>query len=254
MRIKVFGCDGGIGDPLRTLALLVDDDVLLEAGSGLGELSLEELVRIDHVFLSHSHADHVACLPLLVDAVARRRERPIVVHGIEATLGSLREHVFNWSIWPDYTVLPSPERPALRFAPLKLGETVELDGRRITALPARHAVPTVGFLLDNGRASLAYSADTTSCDELWRVLNGVENLAHVIIETSYDDSQLALTGPAGHLSPTLLAQELAKLERPARVHLAHMKPGLADTIRREVEQLAVPHRPDVLRRGQILEL
>lgn len=253
MRLEVFGSDGGIGDPLRTLALLVDDDVLVEAGSGLGELPLEKLVQIDHVFLSHSHVDHIACLPLLIDAVAPRRETPVTVHATPETIESLREHVFNWSIWPDFTVLPSSQRPGLAFESLDLGETIELGGRRITALPARHSVPTVGFLLDSGRASLAYSADTSSCDELWRTLNGVENLAHVIVETSYDDSQIDLTGPAGHLTPTLLAAELAKLERPAQVHIAHMKTGLADIILREVRRLELPHRPAHLARGQVLD-
>lgn len=253
MRLEVFGSDGGIGDPLRTLALLVDHDLLVEAGSGLGELPLEKLVCIDHVFVSHSHADHIACLPLLIDAVAARRETPVVVHATQDTIASLREHVFNWSIWPDYTVLPTRERPGLAFEPLELGESVDLGSRRITALPARHSVPTVGFLIDSGRASLAYSADTSTCDELWRTLNQVGNLAHVIIETSYDDSRIELTERAGHLSPTLLAAELAKLERPARVHIAHMKTGLADTILREVERLALPHQPAHLARGQVLE-
>ncbi len=253
MRLEVFGSDGGIGNPLRTLALLVDDDILVEAGSGLGELPLERLVRIDHVFVSHSHLDHIACLPLLIDAVAARRDTPVVVHATQETIASLREHVFNWSIWPDFTALPTPERPALTFEPLDLGKSVDLGGRLFTALPARHAVPTVGFLLDSGRASLAYSADTSTCDELWRTLNQVENLAHVIVETSYDDSLMDLTIKAGHLSPTLLAAELAKLERPARVHIAHMKSGLADTILREVERLALPHQPAHLARGQVLE-
>lgn len=253
MRLEVFGSDGGIGDPLRTLALLVDEDILVEAGSGLGELRLERLVRIDHVFLSHSHADHVACLPLLIDAVATRRETPVVVHATGDTIKSLREHVFNWSIWPDYTVLPSRDRPGLVFEPLDLGGSVELGGRRITALPARHAVPTVGFLLDSGSASLAYSADTITCDELWSTLNRVGNLAHVIVETSYDDSQIDLTERAGHLTPTLLAAELAKLEPPARVHIAHMKTGLAETILAEVERMGLRLRPAPLVRGQVLE-
>lgn len=253
MRLQVFGCDGGIGDPLRTLALLVDDDVLVEAGSGLGELPLERLVGIEHVFVSHSHLDHIACLPLLIDAVSPWRETPVTVHTTPETIESLREHVFNWSIWPDFTVIPSPERPGLAFAPLRLGDTIELGGRRITALPARHSVPTVGFLLDSGRASVAYSADTSTCHELWHTLNRVENLAHVIVETSYDDSKMHLTGPAGHLSPTLLAAELAKLERPARVHIAHMKTGMADTILSEIRRLELPHRPARLSRGQVLE-
>lgn len=253
MRLQAFGCDGGIGDPLRTLALLVDDDLVVEAGSGLGDLSLGALGRIDHVLVSHSHLDHVACLPLLIDAVSHSRLDPVTVHAMPETIEALRAHVFNWTIWPDSTRLPSPERPLLRFAPLERGRSLELGGRKIEPLPAQHAVPTVGFLLDSGRASLAYTADTTTCDALWEALDRVENLAYLIVETSYTDRERALTARAGHLCPALLGNELRRLRRPAEVFIAHTKPGLGDTIMREIEALGLPRRVRRLARGQILE-
>jgi ribonuclease BN (tRNA processing enzyme) len=251
MRLEVFGCDGGIGDPLRTLALLVDEDILVEAGSGLGELPREVLARIDHVFVSHSHMDHIACLPLLADAVESLRDSPITVYGHPETLAALREHVFNWKIWPDFTRMPSSDRPLLRFSPLEVMQTVELGTRRVTALPAQHVVPTVGYLLDSGRSRLAYSADTTSCDALWQALNAVENLAYLIIETSFENARLHMTGRAGHLCPSLLEQELAKLEAPAEILVAHMKPGAHETIVRELGRGTRPVR--ALRRGDVLE-
>src|ERR1039457_1186052 len=58
MKLAVLGCYAGIGGARRTTALLLDDDVLIDAGSGVGELSLEQMVKVDHVFLTHSHLDH----------------------------------------------------------------------------------------------------------------------------------------------------------------------------------------------------
>jgi ribonuclease BN (tRNA processing enzyme) len=134
MRIRVLGCSGGIGGAnLRTTSLLVDDDILIDAGTGVGDLSIAELTRIDHVFITHSHLDHIACLPLMVDTVGELRERPLTVWTTGPTLEVLRRHIFNWSIWPDFTEIPSAEKPFLRFREIRVGE--EIDMRR--ALRAR---------------------------------------------------------------------------------------------------------------------
>ncbi len=254
MRVEVLGCDGGIGGTLRTCALRVDDDVLIDAGTGLGELPLSALIGIEHVFVTHAHLDHFAHLPLLIDAVMTRRSSPVTVHAEEKTLRALEAHVFNWSIWPDFTQLPSPESPSMRFSSVKVGETVVLGTRRITPVPAEHTIPTVGYQLDAGRASLVYCGDTTVCDPLWHSVNAIDNLKYLIIETAFDDTKLQLAERAKHLCPTLLAAELEKLQRPAEVYVSHMKPGLRETIMHEIGREVRTRRPRELKRGQVLEL
>jgi phosphoribosyl 1,2-cyclic phosphodiesterase len=69
MKLKVLGCSGGIGGKLRTTSMLIDDDVLIDAGTGVGDLSIPELAAIDHVFVTHSHMDHIGSIPFLVDTV-----------------------------------------------------------------------------------------------------------------------------------------------------------------------------------------
>ena len=46
--------------------MLLDEDILIDAGTGVGDLSLEELKKIDHVFVTHSHLDHVGLMSNLV--------------------------------------------------------------------------------------------------------------------------------------------------------------------------------------------
>ena len=151
MKLKILGCSGGIGgESLRTTSLLVDDDVLIDAGTGVGDLSIDELARIDHVFLTHTHLDHIACLPLLIDSVADRRAKPLIVYGTPAVLDILKKHVFNWLVWPDFAEVPSPENPFLQYQPIDLLEPVTLGGRSFTALPVDHTVPAVGYRLDSG--------------------------------------------------------------------------------------------------------
>ena len=58
MRFRCLGCDGGIGGELRTTSFLVDDDVVIDCGTGVGELAAAELARVTDVFLTHAHVDH----------------------------------------------------------------------------------------------------------------------------------------------------------------------------------------------------
>ena len=110
MKVRILGCSGGIGGcHLRTTSIMVDHDILIDAGTGLGDLSIPELAQINHLFLTHTHLDHIACLPLMVDTVGDMRERPLTVHATEAVIEILHAHVFNWLIWPDFCEIPSSQ-------------------------------------------------------------------------------------------------------------------------------------------------
>src|SRR3569832_2507878 len=174
MKVRILGCSGGIGGPhLRTTSILVDHDILIDAGTGLGNLDISELALIDHAFITHSHLDHIACLPLMHDTVGDLRNKPLTMYATQATLQILREHIIYRSIWPDYSKFPSPDNPFLRFLAIELVKTVHLDGRSITALPAAHTVPAGGYRLDSGKASLVFTGDTTVNSALWREINDI---------------------------------------------------------------------------------
>ncbi|MFN3593337.1 MAG: 3',5'-cyclic-nucleotide phosphodiesterase, partial [Thiobacillaceae bacterium] len=171
MQLRVLGCSGGIGDGRHTTSLLVDADILIDAGSGLTQLSREALARIDHLFLTHAHLDHILALPPMLDSVAGERDRPLTVHALPEVIQVLKDCVFNWQVWPDFTRIPSPESPFMRYAPVAHGGTVELDGRRITAIPAHHTVPAAGYHLHGTQGSLIFSGDTGSHAALWEIAN-----------------------------------------------------------------------------------
>ena len=251
MKVKVLGCSGGIGGNLRTTALLVDNDILIDAGTGVGELGIEQLIEIEHVFVTHSHLDHVTSIPFLVDTVNGMRDKHITVHATRETWKILKDHIFNWKIWPDFTAIPNETEPFLRYSEIKLGVPVELNGRRITPVPANHAVPAVGFHLDSGEASLVFTGDTTTCDALWEVVNKIENLKYLIIETAFRNSEIKLAKRSDHLCPSLLLAELKKLKRKARIYITHLKPGEGEAIMSEVGTDADEFNPIPLSNQQI---
>jgi ribonuclease BN (tRNA processing enzyme) len=253
IRLRILGCSGGIGGELRTTSMLLDHDVLIDAGTGVADLSLSELKQVDHVFVTHSHLDHIACIPFLVDAVGGMRSSPVTVHATAQTLSALRDHVFNWKIWPDFSQIPSPQSPYMQYREIRVGETVQLGARSITPLPANHVVPAVGFRLDSGDASLVFTGDTTANDALWERVNDIENLRYLIIETAFSNAERQLAIDSKHLCPSMLAGELAKLKRPARIFITHLKPGEGALTMEQVQQLAGAYAPEMLTNGHVFE-
>ncbi len=233
--------------------MLLDHDVLIDAGTGVSDLSLAELSLIDHIFVTHSHLDHISSIPFLVDTVGGMRANPVTVYAQSATIEVMRNHVFNWSIWPDFTQLPTVDKPFMRFEPIQIGQEIDIKGRRITALPANHVVPAVGFHLDSGKASLVFSGDTTTNDALWKLVNKINNLKYLIIETAFCNREKQLAILSKHLCPSMLAEELAKLERNAEIFISHLKPGEIELTMQEIEECAGQYKPRMLQNNQVFE-
>ncbi|MGH8738450.1 MAG: MBL fold metallo-hydrolase [Burkholderiales bacterium] len=254
MRLRVLGCSGGIGGRhLRTTSFLVDSDILLDAGTGVGDLSLAELSLVDHIFITHSHLDHVTSIPFIVDTVGGMRARPITVYATRATIEILRSHLFNWAIWPDFAEIPSPEAPFMRYQQIELGGTISLGGRQITPLPAIHTVPAIGYQLDSGLGSLVFTGDTGPNDALWRLVNRIQNMKYLIVETAFSNKERQLAAVSKHLCPETLAGELAKLERSPEVYITHLKPGEIELTMQEVEECAGAFHPRMLQNNQVFE-
>lgn len=254
MRLRVLGCSGGIGGRhLRTTSFLLDSDILIDAGTGVGDLTLAELSQIDHIFITHSHLDHVTSIPFLVDTVGGMRSKPIRVHATRPTIEILQNHLFNWAIWPDFSEIPSAEAPFLRYDEITVGEPIALAGRTITPIPARHTVPAVGYHLDSGAASLVFTGDTGPNDALWRIVNRIDNLKILIIETAFSNKERHLAEISRHLCPATLADELQKLERNAEIYITHMKPGEIEPTMLEIEECAGSFQPRMLQNNLVLE-
>ena len=192
-------------------------------------------------------------IPFLVDTIGGMRSKPITVYATRATIAILRNHLFNWAIWPDFSEIPSPEAPFLRYQEIALGETVRLGSRSITPLPARHTVPAVGYHLDSGRASLVFTGDTGPNDALWREVNRITNLKFLIIETAFSNKERQLAEISRHLCPATLAEELAKFELDAEIYITHMKPGEIEPTMLEIEECAGKFRPQMLQNNLVLE-
>ena len=240
MKVRVLGCSGAIARDCRTTAFLVDEHILVDAGTGVGDLTVDEMLAIDHVLLTHCHLDHIAALPLMLDAVGKRRSGPVTIHALPGTITALRQHIFNGTIWPDFSHLPSNHAPFMCYAPLATGQQLELNGITVEALPAVHTVPAVGYALRGSTGWWVFSGDTGPNPALWQRLNGMD-VAMLVIETAFSNQEQELAQRSQHLAPSMLMHELAqwRSQRHCPIYITHTKPLETDRIIEEIHGLGV---------------
>ena len=259
MNIKILGCYGsdGLLDDARscnTCGFLLNGNILLDAGTISSALSLSDQKRIRHILLSHLHFDHIKGLPTLADNLGEHATVPIVVAGLPDIIQGLQRHIFNSDVYPDFFSIPSPTNPVLSPQHLKPGQSYSISGVDITPILVNHTVPTTGFLVQTSASAFLYSGDTFSTDELWHEARRLSHLKAAFIECSYPNSMEELARASKHLTPSLLGQELRKLDRPdVAVYAYHLKPAYKALIVSELRSLTVPHLT-VLEEGQTLTL
>lgn len=235
IRLQFAGCSGGIGGAGRqTTCYVLDDNVLIDAGTGLGSLSLKAMARIDHVVLTHAHLDHIACLPLLVDSVAATRSEPLQTWALPEVIDTLRAHIFNDRIWPDFTAIPDAEHPFLQLSPLP-SEGLAIAGMHFTPLPALHGIPACGYLVEKNRTAIAFSGDTSDCPAFWQAVASMPNLAAVIVECSYPSSMATMAELSQHMHAGALAARLRALPESVAAVVIHRKPGFENEIAAELQ-------------------
>ncbi|MFQ5345533.1 MAG: MBL fold metallo-hydrolase [Mariprofundus sp.] len=249
MRIKVLGCYGGQLLDFRLTSLLVNDSILLDAGSPTETLSLEEQHDIQHICLSHIHLDHIKDIAFLADNRSIKRlggnvdNRSITIHSLAENNRILKQHFLNDLIWPDFTCIPNAEDPILKLNNIEAETPFELDNVRITAIEVNHPVPCTGFLLEQNNKQVIYTADTGNTDRIWEVANAQPNLKGIIMDCSFPNEYQYLADLSGHLTPKGMMEDLQKFEQLGNVpvYLYHMKPETLNIITAEVEALNVRH-------------
>ena len=239
MKLRVLGCAGSESPGRKSPAFLVDDVMLLDAGIVGAVLSQSAQEQITAVLLSHAHHDHVRGLPSFADnLMVAGKQGSAAIIGSAATLTAVHEHLLNGLIWPDFSRLPTPETPILRWQPIEPYRAFRVREYLITAFPVNHSVPTLAYRLDRDGVSLVYTGDMSPTPELW---NAIGTPTAMIVEISFPNEMEELARMTGHLTAALLAKELALLAvLPAQIFVCHIKPFHEETIRREIAALGIP--------------
>ena len=240
MKVKVLGSSGSEAPGHNSPAFLVDDAILLDAGTIATLLDRDAQCRITHILLTHAHFDHIKGIPSLLDNIlaCKHNGRLVIVSG-EEVLADLKRNVFNDRIWPDFAVLPSPEQAVMHYQAISSDNPQRIGGYTVTAVAVDHVVPAYGFIVaDDVGNALVYTGDTGPTQRIWKVLTRYR-VRVLIAEVSFPNDQHALAIASGHMTPALFSKELEKMTViPERIFITHVKPYYRETIQKEVARLA----------------
>jgi ribonuclease BN (tRNA processing enzyme) len=248
----ILGSFGGSSPTCRTTSFLINGELALDAGSITQALPLEAQRRIRQIVLTHSHLDHIASIPFLVENTFAEQRDALEILVTPQVLRTVKLHLFNNDTWPDFTRIPNDLLPAIRLRQVEPRAPFSLKGLRLTPVPVRHTVPTHAYLVEEEEGGVVlFTSDTGPTDEVWEVANRTSKLRAVIVEVSFPTRMQAVADVSLHLTPTTLAGELAKLRRDVAVYLYHLKPAYVDELRQELAATRLPHAAEELRQGEV---
>jgi ribonuclease BN (tRNA processing enzyme) len=252
MKLRVLGSAGAEFPDFRPPAFLIDETLLLDAGTIGAVLTEEEQGRLRHIFVTHAHLDHIRGIPALADNVIIKSLRhTVTVYATAQVIGAMREHLFNGVIWPDFTRLPSLEQPVIRYDTVHPGRPLKVNGYTVTPIEVDHTVPAVGYCLESGGKKLVYTGDTGPTEQIWQYASGADAL---IVEASFPNDQQSLALLTKHLCSSLLIKELVKIPvMPSRILITHPKPQYFNQIKQEIEALGL-NNVELLRDGSEYEI
>lgn len=241
MKIKVLGCSGAKFPGHNVPGFLLNNEIVFDAGSLTGVLNEKAQLKIKNIFITHAHLDHIRGIPFLADnIIVRNMNHRVNIFSIPPVLKTIKRHLFNSSVWPDFTIIPHPDDAILNLIKLKAGESLNLDDYLVTPYEVNHTVPAVGYLVeDKKKRRFFYTGDTGPSHDTWEKI-GDKQIHCLIIDVSFPNSMKGMAIRTGHLTPGLLKEELLKIRcKPENIYITHIKPQYLKAIKEELKKLRI---------------
>jgi len=256
MKFRVLGCSGGQVPGRNLSSFLINDSLLIDAGSITSVLNLPEQRRIRNILVTHVHLDHVMGLATMADNLFGNCENSIQVWGIDEVIGSLKSSFFNDSIWPDFTQMTSDVQPwpVITFRSMPEEEPTPIGDSTVAMVRVNHVVPSTAFFIENNNKTLLHVGDTGPTERVWSVAKRKRNLSGVVLEASFPNRLQELADVSRHLTPQTLAKEVEKLGNPSvPILVTHLKPQYREEIIKELKKIK-GHRLKILEEGESIQM
>lgn len=255
--IQVLGSSGSKSQGIGTTSFKIYRDVLIDSGNVINSLGAKSC-EINHIFLTHSHLDHITDIPFLLDNCFSKREKPLKVYGSFYTIKNLENNIFNNAIWPDFSKikLKNGTEDILQFQVLEAYESVNIDELQVTPIKVNHTEGSFGFIVNVGEDCYFVSGDTLEDDNIVTALNENTKIKTLIIECSFPNSLQSLANASKHLTPNNLDNMLRKIsKRDIKVFLYHLKNPYEDEIKTDLQSLNYLDKEiEILSDGDIIDI
>lgn len=255
--IKILGASGSKAKNQNTTSFQIFKDIIIDAGNVLNSLG-NEAKDINHIFLTHSHADHITDLPFIIETFFEERKTPLTIYALEETIEVLKTYSFNNVIWPDFTkikLLNSNEN-SLILKKIKLNEIISIGEYQIKPIEANHIAGSCGFVITKNHQSFIISGDTYLNPIIWEEINNNKTIKCLIIECSFPDKFDELAKVSKHLTPNLIAKELKNLKRKdISIFFYHLKPNYEKELLKDIKKhKLLNYKGKILKEGDVIHI
>jgi cAMP phosphodiesterase len=253
MKIELLGCS--LSDPREQYltSFLVNDHLAIDAGSLPLSITRERQLNIQHIIVTHPHLDHFAGLPLMLDNIFIDLPQTVKVYALEHTIQELHKHIFNNTIWPDFTSFRNNYGYSLEFELLTPNVPFYIGDLKVIPILVQHTVPTIGLIIEQEKKAIAFSSDTGDTEEIWQQARKIRGLKAAFMECSYPKRMQEVAERYGHLCTSMLLRQVEKLARNVPIYAYHIKPAYLAEVLAELETfrdqgvlVAQPNHPYII--------
>lgn len=235
------------------LTVIIDDRVAIDAGSLA--LSCTDLQRkqVRDIVLTHPHLDHIASLPIFIDDLFASLDEPIRIHATGEIIEILERDVFNWAIYPRFSKLTNERCCVAEYCEFERGSTFDVAHLTVRCVAVNHKVSANGYIVSDGKASIAITGDTGSTEEIWIACDETVGLDALFVECAFPDEMAGLAEISHHLTPNGLLNELSKMRRrDLPVYVINIKPMYRGRVISQLTEMAIPNL-SILEVGKVYE-
>ena len=223
MRVRVLGAHNLETANTGHSCFLLDETLAVDAGSLVTALTPEEHRKVSTVLLTHRHLDHTRDLPPL-GLSTLNTPGSVEVRGLAETLTSVREHLLNDVMYPDFTHGLNEQAPKFRFDAIAPKSWFGASRYQVSAIEVPHTAPAVGYKVKASDVCAAFTGDLGSGLAGFFERGGAPDV--LFVECTFPDRLEDLARLTGHLTPSLLRLEVEELREAGfdlpQIVLVHM--------------------------------
>jgi CRP-like cAMP-binding protein/ribonuclease BN (tRNA processing enzyme) len=237
MKIKVLGCMGGRIPGQGLTGLLVDDELLLDAGSVTFSLDIDQQNKIKYLFLSHTHLDHLYGLGFLLEnRFFAKLPEPLKIFAAKEAVEILTNDFLIEDIVGSAVFQNLPE--LAKLIPVDPGKEYQAGQYLVEPVPVNHYSGPLGYFVSDGKARFLFTSDTGPTEKVWERFKQEPECRLLITEVSFPNKFDEVARLSRHLTPSLLQHELEKAAaQQCTLYLYHFKPGYLDQLFEELTEI-----------------